>query len=146
MKILPPKGPPLRVLGGGAAKAGGRPGRLRRFPRGSRLEAPGWVAEEVGPGQGAEIGTPGVRAQPAAGAVLGRAPGPRRCGAVRLGILAREGLRESPLELSQSPPSGNRTRGGAGSPPRSRVSALAPRSALRATASVGGLGLWRRGS
>ena len=43
-----------------------------------------------------------------------------------LGILAREGLRESPLEYSQSPPSGNQTRGGAGSPPRSRVFALAP--------------------
>lgn len=100
------------------------------------------MAEEVGPGQDAEIGTPGVRCSPRPGARSAAV----RCGAVRLGILVPEGLRESPLELSQSPPSGNPTRGGAGSPPRSRVSALAPRSALQATASAGGLGLWLRES
>lgn len=98
--------------------------------------------EEVGPGQDAEIGTPGVRAQPAGGAVLGRAPGPRRCGAVRLGIVPEEAS-VAPLELSQSPPSGNRTR----VEPVPRRARVSPRSlpGLRSRRRLRrGLGLWLR--
>lgn len=117
------------------------PRRLRRPGSRSRSSsgAPGWVAEEVGPGRRAEIGLRAAeRRQPAVQSsaqsqFLRRLEWcrPGWCSAGRSqGSLLPKGLGESPAELSRLQPRGNQAPGGA----RSRAPRGHPSSPLRAGA------------